>query len=190
MCQKEKMKKDLLDEINAYISQLVYLEDVCNVYKHICVLEDKLKSSPNFVLITEGALFECYSIAISRLYDKSEKAKTIPGLIKKCRKNVDLFSSKQNTLHRLEEFETKLKEDEDIATAISILQQRRDNIFAHNDKKYFGPKIKNDKTYLPNYKIWGLIAFTDEVLKYLFSQLSSDEISKTKYNNDLENLFK
>lgn len=190
MSQKEKMKKDLLDEINAYIYQLVYLKDVCAVSEHIDKLKHKLQGSPNFTLITEAALTDSYMITLARFYDKSERAKTIPELIKKCRKNVNLFPSKQDTLSSLEEFETQLNENEYISTAIPVLLHRRDNIFAHNDKKYFGPRIENDKTYLPMYKIWFLMEFTEKVLNYLFSQLSSDERIQTKYNHDFENLFK
>ncbi|MCW6088164.1 AbiU2 domain-containing protein [Clostridium sporogenes] len=190
MSQEEKMKKDLLDEVNAYISQLVYLKDVHAVYDHIDKLKPKLQSAPNFTLITEAALIDSLMMTLARFYDKSEKAKTIPELIKKCKKNVNLFFPKQNTLPCLEKFETKLKEDEYIWTAIPVILHRRDSIFAHNDKKFFGEKIKNDKTYLPFYKIWALVDFTEEILNYLFSQLSSDERIKTKYNSDLENLFK
>lgn len=35
MSKEEKIKEHLLDEVNAYILQLVYLEDVHAVYKHI-----------------------------------------------------------------------------------------------------------------------------------------------------------
>lgn len=152
-------------------------------------LEKRLQSSPNFALITEAALFDSLMMTLARLYDRSEKAKTIPALISRCKKNTNLFSSKQDALHDLEKFEVTLTQNEDISTAIEVLLHRRNNTFAHNDKKYFGKRIENDKKYLPMYKVWCLIDFTENVLNYLFSQLSSDERVQPKYDNDLENLF-
>lgn len=50
--------------------------------------------------------------------------------------------------------------------------------------------MENNKSYLKKYHIWFLRDFTEELLDYLFSQLSSGESRKTKYNKDLSNLFK
>lgn len=57
-------------------------------------------------------------------------------------------------------------------------------------KKYFGKKLANDTSYLKMYHILILVDFTEEVLNYIFSQLSTEESRKTKYNDDLRNLFK
>ena len=83
-----------------------------------------------------------------------------------------------------------MKNDEFISHAIKTLIARRDSILVHNDKKFFGKKLKKDTSYLKMYHIWILCDFTEEVLNYLFSQLSSEEMLKTKYNYDLCNLFK
>lgn len=190
MAQKEIMRENLLEEINAYISYLVYLQDIDNVYKHISALKSQLEKAPNFTLITEAAFIDSLMMTLAKLYDKSKKAKTIPALIKKCKKNINLFPNEGDTTNRLDEFETTLDQDKEITSAIDILLMRRDNIFAHNDPKYFGlKKIEKDKTYLPMYKIWKLINLTEEVLDYLFSQLSSEQRMQPKYNRDLEQLF-
>lgn len=188
MSQKEKMKEDLLNDINSYFYQFVYIKDINNVLDDMGKLESKMESAPNFKLITECALYDSLTIGLARLYDKSKKAKTIPQLINKCIKNINLFPSK-DTLSHLEGFLDKIEKDEFISKAIPVLVHRRDTMYAHNDKKYFGPKIINDTTYLPMYNIWLLIKFTEDVLEYLFSQLSSEEQMKTKYNGDLKNLF-
>lgn len=90
---------------------------------------------------------------------------------------------------KLEEFENKINCDEQISYTIKELTSRRDSILAHNDKKYFGEKIQKYTAYLPTYYIWRLIDFTENILNYLFSQFSSEETIKTKYNNDLTNLW-
>lgn len=45
-----------------------------------------------------------------------------------------LVSTPNNTLSKLNEFETKLSQDEYISHAIETLISRRDSIYAHNDK--------------------------------------------------------
>lgn len=190
MNQKEEMKKNLLEEIDAYFMQLVYLKDLISVEEEIGHSQEKMQLAPNFTLIVECALIDSYMLALMKLYDKSDKAKTIPNLIKKCKTNISLFPSQDETLLRLEEFENKINKDEYISYAIKTLTSRRDSIHVHNDQKYFGKKIQKDTTYLPKYCIWFLRDFTEDVLKYLFSQLSSEEIRKTKYNGDLNNLLK
>ena len=189
MDQKEEMKKNLLEELDDYFMQLVYLKDLLSVEEDICDSREKLQCAPNFTLIVECALIDSYMIILMRLYDKSDKTQTIPNLIKKCKKNICLFPTPNNTLSKLNEFETKLSQDEYISRAIETLISRRDSIYAHNDKKYFGKKLVKDTSYLKMYHIWILVNFTEEVLNYLFSQLSSEESRKTKYDKDLSNLL-
>ena len=190
MTQKEKMKKDLIEEINGYFMQLVYIKDLINVSEDIDKYEKNLKVAPNFTLVIRCALIDSYMLALIKLYDKSDKAKTIPNLIEKCKKNIHLFPSNNDILNVLNKFQEKISNDELISHAIKTLITRRDSILVHNDKKYFGEKLKNDTSYLKKYDFWALRDFTEEVLNYLFSQLSSGEKLKTKYNCDLCNLFK
>ena len=190
MTQKEKMKKDLLEEIKGYFMQLVYMKDLINVSEDVDKYEKNLESAPNFALVISCALADSYMLSLTKLYDKSDKAKTIPNLIEKCKKNSHLFPSNNDTLIKLKDFQEKISNDESISHAIKIIRTRRDSILVHNDKKYFGEKFKNETSYLKMYHIWILCDFTEEVLNYLFSQLSSEETLKTKYNYDLCNLFK
>ena len=86
MDQKEEMKKNLLEELDDYFMQLVYLKDLLSVEEDICDSREKLQCAPNFTLIVECALIDSYMIILMRLYDKSDKTQTIPNLIKKCKK--------------------------------------------------------------------------------------------------------
>lgn len=190
MNQKEKMRKYLLEELDDYFMQLVYLKDLLSVEEDIHRSEDRLQSAPNFTLIVECALIDSYMILLMKLYDKSDKTQTIPNLIKKCKNNSALFKTPNDTLSKLNDFETRLSKDEYISHAIKTLTSRRDSIYAHNDKKYFGKKLIKDTSDLKMYHIWALVNYTEEVLNYLFSHLSSNEEKrKTKYNQDLSNLL-
>ncbi|MCI8562162.1 MAG: hypothetical protein HFH69_01455 [Lachnospiraceae bacterium] len=190
MNQKEEMTNNLLEELDDYYMQLVYLKDLLDVEEDMNVSKEKLQCAPNFTLIVECALVDSYMLILMRLYDKSEKAKTILNLIKKCKKNIHLFPSQRDALTKLNEFETKMNQDECISHAIKTLICRRDSVYAHNDKKYFGKNLVKDNSYLKMYHILILVDFTEEVLNYIFSQLSTEESRKTKYNDDLRNLFK
>lgn len=187
---KRKMKKNLLEEINGYFMQLVYMKDLINVSEDVDKYEENFKSAPNFALVISCALADSYMLSLTKLYDKSDKAKTIPNLIEKCKKNIHLFPSNRDTLIQLNKFQEKISNDKVISHAIKTIRTRRDSILVHNDKKYFGKNFKNETFYLKMFHIWILRDFTEEVLNYLFSQLSSEETLKTKYNYDLYNLFK
>ena len=101
MDQKEEMKKNLLEELDDYFMQLVYLKDLLSVEEDICDSREKLQCAPNFTLIVECALIDSYMIILMRLYDKSDKTQTIPNLIKKCKKNICLFPTPNNTLSKV-----------------------------------------------------------------------------------------
>lgn len=189
MNQKENMIKNFLDELDDYYMQLVYLKDLLNVADDMDNNNEKLQCAPNFTLIVECALEDSYMLALMKLFDKSGKARTIQNLIKKAKANKHLFPSPNDTLNKLNEFETKIDQDEFISHAIKTLTDIRDTIHTHNDKKYFGKNLANDNSYFKMYHIWFLVDFAEEVLNYLFSQLSSKESRKTKYNNDISNLF-
>lgn len=190
MNQKEKMKKEFLEELDGYFMNFVYLKDMIQVEEHISGLQQVNELAPNFNLIVQCALIDSYMLSFMKLYDKSKQAKTIPGLIEKSKGYVKDFRKPDGAIEKLEEFEEKLKNDEDIVSAINTLRVRRDKYFVHNDDKYFGTKIENDETYLPKYKIWFLRDFTEEVLSYLWEQLSDEKHREVKYNKDLENLCK
>lgn len=89
-----------------------------------------------------------------------------------------MFPTPNNTLSKLNEFETKLSQDEYISHAIETLISRRDSIYAHNDKKYFGKKLVKDTSYLKMYHIWILVNFTEEVLNYLFHNYLLKKVEK------------
>lgn len=184
------MINNLLSEIDGYLMQLVYLQDLMMVEDHLLRLNKKMQDSPNFTLIVNCALIDSYTVTFMKLYDKSNKAKIIPNLIKKCKENIELFSSNSDVFDKLCKFEARLNEDEYIKEAIDILRVRRDSLYAHNDGKYFGVKIQREKSYLPRYKLCHLRDFTEEVLVFLFTQLTHSEPRKSKYDNDLENLLK
>lgn len=189
MSQQEKMKNDFLKEVEGYILQLLYTKDLISVLKDIEDLDYKLATAPNFTLITECALSDSYMLVLMRLYDKSKESKNIYSLIEKCKKNSFLFKNEKEVLSKIVEFQDELEEDEYICHTINVLRERRDTIYAHNDSKYFGDKIEKDKTYLKTYHILILVDFTERLLTYIFSLLSSEEMNKVKYDNDLKKLF-
>ena len=190
MDQREKMKADLIKDIDGYLRQLVYVKDLVAVSRDLEENERNLRCAPNFTLITKCALADSYMLVLMRLYDKASKAKTIPNLIQKCKKNLNLFPSADDTLRQLEEFEKEMKEDAYISEAIKELSTRRDTSHAHNDKRYFGEKLQNEKSALKEYHISFLISFSEKVLTYLFNKLSTDRIREARYDKDLERIFK
>lgn len=108
MDQREKMKADLIKDIDGYLRQLVYVKDLVAVSRDLEENERNLRCAPNFTLITKCALADSYMLVLMRLYDKASKAKTIPNLIQKCKKNLNLFPSADDTLRQLEEFEKEM----------------------------------------------------------------------------------
>ena len=189
MNQQETMEKSLLSEIDGYLMNLVYLKDLMEVEKSLAETSVVNEFAPNFSLITQCALYDSYMLCMMKLYDKSEKAKTIPNLIRKCKNNVTLFRSPDEVSKRLVEWEGKINSDKFITPTIKTLRMRRDQYHVHNDKKYFGEKIVNDTSHLKNYHIFILRDFTEEILFYLWNQLTDEKHRETKYNDDLKNLL-
>ena len=189
MNQQETMEKSLLSEIDGYLMNLVYLKDLMEVEKSLAEASVVNEFAPNFSLITQCALYDSYMLCLMKLYDKSEKAKTIPNLIRKCKNNVTLFRSPDEVSKRLVEWEGKINSDKFITPTIKTLRMRRDQYHVHNDKKYFGEKIVNDTSHLKNYHILILRDFTEEILFYLWNQLTDEKHRETKYNDDLKNLL-
>ena len=189
MAQVDVMKENLLEEIDGYLMQMVYLEDLIFVKEDIQKCREKMQHIPNFTLIVECALTDSYMLLLMRLFEKSKKTKTIPNLISKCMQNIHLFPDPESTKRRLEEFQSKIENDELITHAIDTLKDRRDTMLVHNDKKFFGWKLKKDTSFLKKYHIWFLVILTEEILTYLFEQLSSEEIRKPKYNMELSKLL-
>ena len=77
MNQKEKMTKNLLEALDDFFMQLVYLKDLLSVENDMADSKEKLQCAPNFTLIVECALIDSYTLVLMKLYDKSEKAQTI-----------------------------------------------------------------------------------------------------------------
>lgn len=190
MNQQEIMTKNLLKEIDGYYMNLVYIKDLIMVEEHLEKVLEVEELAPNFGLIAHCALYDSYMLCLMKLYDKSDEAKTIQTLIQKCQNNVNLFRSPDEVTKKLVEWEKKVNDDEYIAYAIKTLRMRRDKYHAHNDKKYFGEKIANDTSHLPKYYIWFLRDFTEEVLSYLWNQLTDEKPRETKYNDDFEQLLR
>lgn len=189
MDQKEKMKADLLKDLKGYLLEMAYARDLIEVKSDIRKHQDQMQCAPNFTEIVECALADSYLLVLMKLYDKSHQAKTIPNLVEKCKANIHLFPSKEETLRELEIFEKKMDEDEDIAYAIKTLTTWRDSFHVHNDSRYFGENLKNEKPTLKSSQLFILWSYTNTLLQFLFSQLSSEETRKTKYDGDLKRLL-
>ncbi len=190
MDQKEQMKQNLIEEINSYYDQYVYMADVMAVHKHMQSYANQnnqiLDIAPNFFKIVHAATIDSFMLTFARLYDNSKQTKSIENLILKCKKNISLFDNMKEVEERLIDFETRMKTDEFLAPAIETIKHRRDKIFAHNDEKYFIHPEK-DPSYLPMYELWFLRDFTKEVLIYLLKALDEKPIKDTIYDKDLDN---
>ena len=55
MSQEEKMKENLIKDINGYFMQLVYIKDLINVSEDIDKNEKNFNSAPNFALVISCA---------------------------------------------------------------------------------------------------------------------------------------
>lgn len=79
---QEKMKMNLISEVDDYYMQFIYWKDLIEVEKDIRKYGEKLSCSPNFKLIISCALEDEIMYVAMKLYDKSKAAKTIPMELK------------------------------------------------------------------------------------------------------------
>lgn len=189
MNSKEEMTQNLINELNSYYSQYIYLVDIMNVFEHLGKFKvEEQKIAPNYFSITYAALIDSFMLTFARLYDNSKQTKSIQNLIDKCKKNIFLFSEQEKVENKLNEFEHKMKEDEFISPAITTIKYRRDKLFVHNDKKLFNHP-ENDSSHLPMYQLWFLRDFTNEVLSYLLDKLGEEPNQDAIYDNDLKKII-
>lgn len=178
MNAKNKMKNDMAEKIKDYNVHLAYIQDLLTVYNLILDSKESIFSE-DFITVTTCGLYDSFIMALARLYDKSESTETIPNLLDKCIKNTHLIGDNEY-VQKLNDFNHQLTTNEYISPAIQTITFRRDKMFAHNDKQYFGRKISSDETYLPMYQIWFLVNFTKDVLSYI-SEIFDVNIESPKF---------
>lgn len=181
MNQKEKMRQDLVNELDGYFMQYVYLKDMITLDDAISSFNCLEKNFPDCKVVIQCGLQDSYFFSLARLYDKSKGTETIPKLIEKCKKNTHLFQKADIVEKKLDEFKDELETNKCITDAISVLQSRRDKRYAHNDERYFGMKMVNDKSNLPKGYLWLLAKFTGKVLNFLWNQLSDEKPREGRY---------
>lgn len=196
--QKEIMRQNLIKEIQCYYQQYITAQNEIDLHDELFKMalneegKSNLNIAPLFFELIFNSLSDSYSMILARFFDKCEQAKSIPYLIDKCQREAHLFPDGQKVQTRLEEFKKQLDHDELIGEAILMLQNRRDNLYAHNDKKYFTAPEKIFKQPLHMYQIWYLLRLINEILTFLLAELSIDISGQyPQYSEcyDLKNLF-
>lgn len=199
---KDEKIDNLRNEVEMFYGHYLYLCDLIAVYNHMDqVSRERNGMAVNFFRIAKRACIDAM-MNFARLYDSSKSAKTIPRLLNNCLKNISFFDDKELAKEKIDEFIQIIKDKEDddkdrsneelkelyIREAIKIIRERRDKIFAHNDKKYFIDQSK-DKSHLKYYKLWCLRDYTGQVINFFLNELKIETKNKNVYNRDLEQLI-
>lgn len=197
--QQLTMRENLVKEIQTYYKHYLAVQNEVDVRDELFRMTLCEQGTANwnrahfFFEVIFDALSDSLSISLARLFDKSEKSKSIPALIEKCKMNINLFQHPQDIQAALDSFSQELLNDELLRNAVPTLQERRDKLYAHNDKKYFVEPEKVFQKPLHMYQIWILLEKIEQLLIYLLSELSAEipkDCKKYKEHNDLNNLFK
>lgn len=196
--QKFIMRENLVKEIQVYYKHYVSIRNEVDVHDELYKMLLSSCETSNwhrarcFFEVVYDALANSFSMSLARLFDKSEKSKSISALIKKCKNNSSFFQHPQQVEERLDAFAKELCDDELLCYTYSTLLERRDKLYAHNDKKYFTYPEKIMQKPLRMYQIWILLDKVEQLLSYLLCELSAEipkDIKKYKEYNDLNNLF-
>ena len=147
---------------------------------------EKPAKAPDFVKLSVGVYYDSIMIAFARLYDSDKSARTIFDLLNKGKTNISLFKQSEQVASKIEFYLDSLIKGE-LSETIAIIRTRRDKLFAHNDKCYFG-KYKKITQELPMYRLWELRDFTENIIEF-FMDLYECSVTVTMQSIDLKDLF-
>lgn len=195
--QKEIMRDSLKEELRAYYREYMAIRNSVDLHDELfrMTLNDPGKKvlgrAPYFFSIVYDALSDSFSISLAKLFDKGENTKSVQNLIERCKKESHLFRNPEKVTEILEMLEKELKQNCLVGNALCVLQNRRDKLYAHNDKKYFRNQEKILEEPLHIYQIWELLNWIKQVLMFLVNEMSVDVSDFTEYSEhpDLKNLL-
>lgn len=195
--QKEIMQNNLKTELRAYFREYIAIKNSMDLWDELfnMTLNESGKEAwsiaPYFFSITYDALSDSFSISLAKLFDKDGSAKSMWNLIKKCKNESHLFPDAQKVKQELEMLEKELKQNCLVDNAPPLLQDRRDKLYAHNDKKYFLKPEKIFEKPLHTYQVQELLKWIGRVLMFLIGELSVDISDFEEYSKkpDLKNLL-
>lgn len=195
--QKEIMQNYLKEELRAYFREYTAIQNSVGLHGELFAMtlnesgQKTWNRAPFFFSTTYDALSDSFSIALAKLFDKDESAKSIWKLIQRCRNESHLFPDAKKIEQGLDVLERELAQNSLVDNALCVLQNRRDKLYAHNDKKFFLKPEKILEEPLHNYQIWELLKWIRNILMFLASELSVDVSDFKEYskNSDLKNLL-
>lgn len=184
----------LLDKVETFYEQYLYLKDIQNVYLDIDSAFEESDKAKTFFSVAACACIDSYEMTVARLFDSHKNAETIRTLIVECRNNIIEFSDQNAVIAALNKYEQNLQINP-YKNLLDVIRHRRNKYIAHNDPIYFPHKNLTDPAVLDNnrynlYELWLLIRDTGSLLELLWNNLTTDTIELTcQYNRDLPELF-
>ena len=195
--QKEIMQDSLKAELRAYFREYAAIQNSVDLHDELFKMtlnesgQKAWNRAPLFFSISFDALSDSFSISLAKLFDKDKSAKSIWNLIQRCKNESHFFPDAKKVKQGLGELEKELEQNCLVDNALCVLQNRRDKLYAHNDKKFFIKPEKVLEKPLHTYQIWELLRWIKRVLMFLTGELSVDISDFEMYSEhpDLENLL-
>ena len=195
--QKEVMQNNLRVELQAYFREYTSIQNAVDLHDELFRMtlnesgQQMWNQAPLFFSTIFDALSDSFSISLAKLFDKDTSAKSMRGLIQRCKNESHLFPDAKKVSQELEVLEKELAENRLVDNALCVLQNRIDKLYAHNDKKFFLKPEKVLEEPLHTYQIWELLRWIKRVLMFLAGELSVDISDFEMYSEhpDLENLL-
>lgn len=195
--QKEVMQNNLRVELRAYFREYTSIQNAVDLHDELFKMtlnesgQQTWNQAPLFFSTIFDALSDSFSISLAKLFDKDTSAKSMWKLIQKCKSESHLFPDAKKVSQELEVLEKELAENRLVDNALCVLQNRRDKLYAHNDKKFFIEPEKVLAEPLHTYQVWELLKWIRHVLMFLISELSVDVSDFEEYSkhSDLKNLL-
>ncbi len=184
----------LLEKVETFYEQYLYLKDIHNVYLDIDSAFEETDKAKTFFSVAASACIDSYEMTVARLFDTHKGTETVNSLINVCRKNITLFSDQKTVTDALDCYERKLQINP-YKNLLDVIRHRRNKYIAHNDPIFFPHKNLTDPAVLDNkrfnlYELWLLIRDTGALLELLWKNLTTDAINlKCQYERDIVELF-
>lgn len=189
-------KAALIHELDAYMDYIAFARDHYEAYISLlsaCATDnEKINLAPGFFQIARYALVYGLMMRLSTLYDRSETDSTLKALIKQ----VQVFA---NTLDNevLREMIVRIIDRAQMAIVrmehktLVTLKKRRNKIYAHNDKAYFGkPEKMVQELWISTEEVEDLLTLASSFCADMINVLDDRIVAPFSANNDdLQNLL-
>ena len=196
-------REELIKEIEDYMYHIIWAHNYYDAYMSFleCLKKyrEEILLSNSFFTITRYSLVSSLMMELTKLYDKREQ-KNLWRFLESCRNSVYIFPAEKYTAlwdnnRQVKGIDELLKLSAEALTALDktifSLKGRRDQYYAHNDKRFFSPDAPLAEEYpISLHEVKSLLEFSSGFCNSILNVIDDRVIYPREVNsNDLDQVL-